>query len=401
MATTLRFLDNSEPHSYEAADAVGTHKLSIAVVDPDEESRCAMIDSVFGPLTGSVREIIGYSPGIEEAHWLTSQGFDVVVIGLDRDLELALGTIESVCELSSATVMVYSRQTDREPLVRSMRAGAREFFTLPLEPDAVQGALLRAASRSQVAQARETAAGKLFVFLGAKGGSGTTTIAGNFAVSVAALTGKKTLLIDLDLPLGDAALELGITGEFSTLDALRDAGRLDSSLLSRLVTRHDSGLSVLAAPGKFQHFNVKPTDVNKLLNVSARAFDFVVVDPGSRFDLSETRLFEMASGIYLVSQLGIPELRNANRLIANWLAPHSDKLQLVLNRISAKEKGFSEEAIEKALTRKPHWRIPSDYHAVRKTQDHAKPLSSGNSPIGRIIREMARVACQLPADQSK
>ena len=93
--------------------------------------------------------------------------------------------------------------------------------------------------------------GKLLAFMGAKGGTGVTTLACNFAVALAQEPGENTLLIDLDLPLGDAALNLGIVAEFSTIDALQVADRLDGSLLSQLLVKHSSGLSVLAAPGKF------------------------------------------------------------------------------------------------------------------------------------------------------
>ncbi len=352
-------------------------------------------------MTGSVREIIGFLPDIEDARWLTNQGFDVILIGLDHDPEQALRMVESVHALSSATIMVYSRQSGRDLLMSSMRAGAREFLTLPLGPEAVKSALLRVTTRVRAAPVQETAAGRLFGFLGAKGGSGTTTVATNFAASVASLTSKKTLLIDLDLPLGDAALDLGITSEFSTLHALEAADRLDSSFLSRLIIRHDSGLSVLAAPGKLQRVRVLPAAIDKLLKVAGHAFDFVVVDMGSYFDFSETRLLEMACGIYLISQVSIPDLRNANRLITGWLAPHSRKLQVVLNRFSSKDKIFAEKDIENALTRKPHWRIPSDYFAVRKMQNHPTLLSKGDTSIGRPIREMVREACQLPSEQKK
>ena len=91
-------------------------------------------------------------------------------------------------------------------------------------------------------------------FLGAKGGDGVTTLACNFAVSMAKESGQSTLLIDLDLPLGDAALNLGVVAEYSTINALQNAARLDSAFLSKLLVKHSSGVSVLAAPGKFPQF---------------------------------------------------------------------------------------------------------------------------------------------------
>ena len=93
---------------------------------------------------------------------------------------------------------------------------------------------------------------------------------------------ESTLLIDLDLPLGDAALNLGIVAEYSTVNALQNASRLDSAFLSKLLVKHSSGVSVLAAPGKFPQINASNEDVDRLIAVARQDFDNVVVDMGSR-----------------------------------------------------------------------------------------------------------------------
>ncbi len=97
----------------------------------------------------------------------------------------------------------------------------------------------------------QKATGSLFVFLGAKGGCGVTTIASNFALALAQESGQNTLLIDFGLPLGDAAINLGMATEYSTANALQDFNRLDANFLSGLLAKHSSGLNVLAAPSEF------------------------------------------------------------------------------------------------------------------------------------------------------
>src|SRR5438874_2255962 len=73
--------------------------------------------------------------------------------------------------------------------------------------------------------------GKLLVFVGAKGGSGVTTLTSNFAMALAAQGAGKVALLDLDLQLGDAALTLGLKAKFSLMDAMESAHRMDSDLL--------------------------------------------------------------------------------------------------------------------------------------------------------------------------
>ncbi|MEI9970082.1 MAG: hypothetical protein WDM87_16200 [Terracidiphilus sp.] len=122
-----------------------------------------------------------------------------------------------------------------------MRAGAREFLTFPFAPDKIDEAMTRVAIRISASPTPKKISGKILVFVGAKGGAGVTTVASNYAVALAQDTTRNTLLIDFDLPLGDAAMGFGLSYEFSTVDALRDAERLDPAFLSKLVVRHSSG----------------------------------------------------------------------------------------------------------------------------------------------------------------
>jgi pilus assembly protein CpaE len=348
------------------------------------------------------REFASY-PELDEVPKLLDDGYDVVIVDLDSNPEYALDLVEAICAKGSATVMVYSSQADSELLVRCMRAGAREFLTQPFAQGTIAEAMVRASVRrpaTKVVKVKKST-GKLFVFLGAKGGSGVTTLACNFAVSLAAESGQTALLIDLHLPLGDAALDLGITAQYSTINALQNASRLDSNFLSKLLTKHSSGLSVLAAPGKFTPVQTNNDEIDKLLTVARQDFDFVVIDAGTRLDLASSTLFDHATAIYLVTQVSIPELRNSNRLVSEFFVKTANKLEIVLNRYTPRSLGVDEEHITKALTRPATWRVPNDYATARRTQNTATPLSLEDSPISRVIRQMARTASGMAPTPEK
>src|SRR3984885_13085380 len=149
-----------------------------------------------------------------------------------------------------------------------MRAGAREFLSQPIAANTIAEALVRASVRRPTVRAPKKAPGKIFIFAGAKGGSGVSTIANNFAILLAQESNKNTLLLDLDLPLGGAALDLGIMTQFSTANALQNVSRLDSTFLSKLLTKHSSGLSVLSAPDKYTPVNASAESIGKLLSVA-------------------------------------------------------------------------------------------------------------------------------------
>jgi pilus assembly protein CpaE len=384
------------PTSSQDSGAIGANVLTVALIGPDPQRRQALGQALVGPQVGLTREFSVY-PELDDLPSLLQQDFDVVMVDLDGDPEQALDLVESLCANSSITVMVYSARTDAEMLVRCMRVGAREYLTEPFAPGAVAEALVRAAVRRPAVRTVKKVTGKIVVFVGAKGGSGVTTIATNFALSLARESGKSTVLIDLDLPLGDTALELGINTQFSTANALQNFERLDTHFLSTLLAKHSSGLQLLAAPDRYTPFQVSPDALARLIAVSRQGFDFVVVDAGSKLGPDLRLLFDEADTVYLVTQVGIAELRNANRLITEYFKGHSRKLQVVLNRFTPRTLSIDEESINRALTKPAEWKIPGDYPAARKAQDKATPLALEDSPISRVVRQMARKACDLPA----
>jgi pilus assembly protein CpaE len=386
---------------FDIPDSVGISKVSIAIVDPDRQRLKEVTALLGGGRTGAVRGIPGYLPSVQEAPWLVEQGFDMILVGLDGNVRDALRTVESLCALCQTSVVVYSQRTDQELMLHAMRSGAREYLIYPFSPGSIHEAVARVAARLQTAPNPKKKTGKVMVFMGSKGGAGVTTVACNFAVALAQDTGKHILFIDFDLPLGDAALNLGLKADYSTVDALREADRLDAAFLSRLLSKHSSGLSVLPAPGHFPHVAIEDEAANKLLAVAQNSFEYVVIDAGSRHDWTRTHLFDLAARIYLVTQVGVPELRNANRMITTSISAYAKKVEIVVSRYAAKSMGIDDDAIEQALTREPHWRVPNNYFAVREMQNRAEPLALENSPIARVIRKMAREISGEPPVEKK
>jgi pilus assembly protein CpaE len=373
-------------------ESVSMGALSVFLIVPNNERRRAIAKALSGTQAHIGGELASY-PGMDDLAQISGADYDVIVVDLDPDPEAALDVVENICASNaSVTVMIYAAHASPEMLVRCMRAGAREFLSEPLQPGAVAEALVRASVRREEVRRTKKTAGKLFVFAGAKGGCGVTTLATNFALSLAKEAGK-VLLVDLDLRLGDAALSLGVASKFSAADALENPSRLDSDFLSAMLATHESGLSVLAGADAVSNGHPAKDAVSRLLQVAREGFDYVVVDAGAKpADLSET-LFEAATTVYLVTQLGIPDLRNSNRLITRYFdGPAGKKLEIVLNRFQPRSAEIDDAAITKALTQPPKWRVPNDFPAARKAQNTGAPIAMVDSPVSRVIREMAWAA---------
>ena len=166
-------------------ELLGPESLSIALIGPDDNCRAAAVEALVGCGAKEICEFSSYPPGLDDVSPMPERKYDVIVIELDSDPEYALKLVESVGANGAATAMVYSSNTDPELLMRCMRAGAREFLMVPFDHEVMAEALARAAARRPVTQNEKKAAGKLLVFMSAKGGAGATTLACNFAVALA------------------------------------------------------------------------------------------------------------------------------------------------------------------------------------------------------------------------
>ena len=393
---------NSEPESRQTPDTPVKSVLSIALIGSDEKRRSEFLNLLSGRPGTDLHEFVSFPPDLNDLPRNLAEKYDVVILDVDGDPDFVFELVLRISALGQASVMVYSADADVKQAVRFMRAGARDYFTLPLVSKELEAALLRAATvQRAVTPGSRTAAGKVMVFVGAKGGCGVTSLASNFAMSVAQVSGQGTLLIDFGVPLGDTAINLGMVASYSTANALRDPSRLDANFLSSLLSRHASGLSVLAAPGDFPPEQPAIEAINKLVTVARQNFSYIVVDVGSRIDLMESTLFEESSTVYLIAQVGITELRNANRMINQFFPLRNRSLQIVLNRYTSKTLLFDDSQISNALTRPANWRIPDDWSTARRTQNTATPIALQDSPISHAIRQMARAACGLGEEVPK
>ena len=172
-------------------------------------------------------------------------------------------------------------------------------------------------------------------------------------------------------------------------------------MLATLVAKHNSGLWVLAAPTNLADEAPTLMAVDRLIEVAVANYTYVVVDIGSRVDLMNSALFQPSSVVYLVTQVGITEMRNANRLMLKHFTRRAENLQLVINRYKPSDLVFDETQIAKAITRAPDSKIPDDYAAARRTRNTPTPLALADSTISEALREMAQAVTGVVPEKKK
>lgn len=236
---------------------------------------------------------------------------------------------------ASGVVIVVSPTKDPELILRSMRAGAREFV---LESDHEE---LKLAVRSQ-AQVTEQVDGNgaVITIFGAKGGVGCTTIACNLAGSLQA-AGARVCIIDLDFHLGDVLSFMDVAGNYSITDLLQNMSRLDRELLETSMMRHPTGVNVLAQSGKMEEAEqIKGTDIGNLLNFLRKHYNYVLLDGVKGFDEISLAALDSSQHVLMVLTQDVPAVRNGQRCLELFgrLGYDQTKVKLILNRYQKSSK---------------------------------------------------------------
>jgi pilus assembly protein CpaE len=345
---------------------------------------------------------------VEERRTGDAAGPDVVVIDIRADASSGMAAIERL-RAGHPTVALFAIAAAAEPdlILQAMRAGANEFF--PWIPgggnqasrameESFHGAVRRAAARREAATAGARQPCVTHVFLGAKGGAGTTTVAVNCAVELARLTKRPTAIIDLKPSLGEVALFLGVRPRFTVLDAIENLHRLDKDFLRELMARHKSELDILAGSEQFDRPNPQDAGaIEELLRVLSRLYDHIVIDAGNTINACAVSALYAADTIFLVTNPDVPSIRNAQRLVdrVRQLGAGSERVKILLNRVSDQNL-IAPKQIETALGYSIHQTFSSDYRTVSTALNSGVPLSLSNhselsSQFGSFTRHLLGV----------
>ena len=311
---------------------------------------------------------------------------EVVVIDVSPgNAERAVTAIEMIHSTTQVAIFANGSMLQAQTIVAAMRAGAGEFLDDAAGVEPLLEALTRFSSIRTRARAGKA---RIFTFIGAKGGAGTTTAAVNTAVALQQSQGN-VVLVDF-APIGHASLHLNLRPQFGVLDALQNLHRLDASLLDGLMTPAKDGLHLLA--GAQQPASQAPTaaELARLFDLLVNHYRYVIVDASSQLDATTHVLSDLSNAVLMATQTDVVSLWSAGRIQA-FLEAGSGRnhLRLVLNRYR-KIPGFDDEDVKKATNAKVLWKVPNAFNSVSPAIDHGEPVVfQENSEVGRCYRALA------------
>lgn len=326
---------------------------------------------------------------------------DVVLVGIDSDTDRALDLIHRLSRQSPRCgVCAVSRSNDGQLVLRAIRAGAKEFLTLPVSHRELSTALRSACVREEVQGSRPHACLTIAV-AGAAGGVGSTSLAVNLSSILAASPDRSVVLVDLDVTLGDADVYLDMNHEYTLADLTQNAARLDSELLRRSLARHQSGLYLLPRPAELNDAGlVTEESLRRVFRLLKTSYSHVVVDLSKAYSLLDLAALECSDVVLLVTQLDLPCLRNAVRLLKSFrpVPGMLEKVKLVVNRTMPNGETIRLKRAEEIVGREFFWQLPNDYRLMVEARNNGVPLVV-EAPRAEITQSLTSMARALVGDK--
>lgn len=329
---------------------------------------------------------------LEAAHPMGSKGPDAFVFDVRGMSRLPREIGQAKRQFPSAGIVIVAKALDPTEMLEAMRMGVNEWVAEPLQIAEVDAAIHRVA--------RVTARpmmGKTIAVLGAKGGVGSTSVAVNLATALRAASGQPTLLMDLHLAHGDAAVFFGVDPRFSVLDAIENIHRLDETYFKGLVTTTKAGPDLLGSSNRPLQGGVEAMRVRSLIEFAATAYRYVILDC-PRSDATMIEAIDAASTVVVVANQELATLRSASR-IANDLRMRcgADRVKLALSRFDPLS-DIRQADVERVLGGPVKYVFPSDYRTAVAALNRGEPLAvEPRSRLAESFEEFARDVAGLPA----
>jgi pilus assembly protein CpaE len=256
----------------------------------------------------------------------------VIVESLDDGATLItqLDKLAEVCD-PGTKVIVVGAANDIALYRELMRRGVSEYLVPPLQP--LQ--LIRAIT-TLYSDPSAPFVGRQIAFCGAKGGVGASTIAHNFAHSIAERLGAAAVLVDLDLPFGTAGLNFNQDPLQGVADALKEPDRLDPVLMDRMMARCGERLSLFAAPASLDDdYDLSPEAFEEVAQKVRGATPFVVLDLPHAWTAWKRRMLIASDDLVIVATPDLASLRNAKNIVdlVRKARPNDAAPRLVLNQV--------------------------------------------------------------------
>jgi pilus assembly protein CpaE len=241
-----------------------------------------------------------------------------------------LDRLAEVCD-PGTKVMVIGSANDIALYRELMRRGVSEYLVPPLQPLQIISAI-----GGLYADPSQPFLGRQIAFVGARGGSGASTLAHNIAWTISERMQAGTVLVDYDLAFGTAGLNFNHDPLQGVMDALGQPDRLDPVLMDRMMARCTDRLSLFAAPATLDSdYDISSEAYEEVTQKIRAAAPFVVLDLPHGWNAWTRKMLIASDDLVIVATPDLASLRNAKNMVdlVRQARPNDNPPRLVLNQV--------------------------------------------------------------------
>lgn len=341
--------------------------LAKGAIPNTDKQTMQIINKPIAELVGSMRDITAAAMIVDIDATKVDDFENLQKIKRLADKNMAIIVISSNFSPAAARILIQLKVSD--------------FLVKPVQTSD----LVRSCNNAMKINSEEAAVQPQFLtFMPASGGVGTTAMAIETAAILNAhgqKLGRTTCIVDLNFQHGSCAEYLDIEPRFDITEIENSPERLDRQLLDIMLSKHESGLSVISAPNQPTEMrSFKGAMVVKLLDLVSAYFDNVVIDlPRTWFPWTET-VITGSDKLFVVADMTVPSIRHSHRLvkaveerIGKQVSP-----KVIVNRMDFRKNasGLNASDVESSLGDYFAGGVPNNYMLVRDAVDRGVTIGS-------------------------
>lgn len=318
----------------------------------------------------------GIAAGVRMLGGMPCPEFMIVDLSESSDPRADMQSLADVCE--AGTVVLALGTINDVTLYRDLlNAGVHDYLVKPVSADILREAIVTAQDAMLVPDAHEdpedSSPGERVVFIGMRGGVGTSTLVSNIAWLMAEKQ-EKTVLLDLDLYFGTSAMQFDLEPGRGLSDALENPDRVDGLFLERAVVKPHENLAILGSEAPVGSLQEPASgSLQQLIGSLADSFKNVVVDVPRQMLGAHSDLLSAAKDIVLVTDYSLTAARDCIRLLAHikQVAPKAS-VHVVASNTGAGTQEVEQKDFENSIEHATDVTIPGDSKTLMATAQRSK-----------------------------
>lgn len=307
-----------------------------------------------------------------------------------------INALAEVCE--PGTVVIAAGQVNDVRLYRDLLAsGIQDYLLKPFSPDQLRDALSHAQAVLHAPKGGDASVERPHVMtavIGARGGSGASTIATSVAWLLADKERRSTSLLDLDLHFGTGALTLDLEPGRGLTDAIENPSRIDGLFIERAMVKASEKLAILSAEAPIHQPTLTDGTAYHLLQEEMKtAFECTVIDLPRNVLVQYPHLMAEVHSTVVVAELTLASARDVIRILS-WLKSNAPQSQVVvvLNKVVAgATPEITKKDFEASIERKIDVVIPYDLKITSQAAKLGKTVADAGkgSKIAGALQDVS------------